>query len=183
MRKTANIRKIKPKNETDRKLTVFNTSCGFFAFISANGALLHTFLPAKNKQKQLRNIFGSYPEVIVDNLCLEGVQNLITDYYNGICVDFTAVEINLENYTKFSRKILTSLRSVKYGQTITYGQLAEKAGYPNAARAAGTVLAKNPLPLIIPCHRVICANGDIGNFTAEGGTATKKHMLELENTI
>ena len=75
---------------------------------------------------------------------------------------------------------MTACRDIRFGQTVSYGRLAEMAGKPGAARAVGRALAKNPLPLIIPCHRVICANGKIGGFSAPGGVTLKKRLLQLE---
>jgi len=80
----------------------------------------------------------------------------------------------------FTRRVLTACRSIEFGRTVSYGRLAEMAGKPGSARAVGGVLAQNPLPLIIPCHRVICANGSLGGFSAMGGVRLKKRLLELE---
>jgi O-6-methylguanine DNA methyltransferase len=63
---------------------------------------------------------------------------------------------------------------------VTYGRLAEAAGHPGAARAVGQALSKNPIPLLIPCHRVLASGGSPGGFSAHGGLATKAKMLEIE---
>ena len=91
------------------------------------------------------------------------------------------VEICISQYTVFQQKVLATLRSVTHGKKISYGQLATLSGSPKAARAIGSVMAINPMPLIIPCHRVIKADGRLGHFSAPGGANTKKRMLELEN--
>lgn len=80
----------------------------------------------------------------------------------------------------FARRIYTELRRVKWGETVTYGELAARAGEPSAARAVGMVMAKNPVPLIVPCHRVVRSDGGIGGFSAPGGADFKKKMLALE---
>ncbi len=80
--------------------------------------------------------------------------------------------------TPFVRKVYDALRTVKAGETITYGELAQRAGHVGAARAVGTAMARNPVPLMVPCHRVIPANGCVGKFT--GGPQLKKRLLELE---
>ena len=73
------------------------------------------------------------------------------------------------------------MRRVGWGQTTTYGALAKEVGVgPEAARDVGQAMAKNPVPLIIPCHRVLAAGGKLGGFSAPGGSATKQRMLELE---
>ena len=85
--------------------------------------------------------------------------------------------------SEFAKSVLTACRAIKFGQTISYLGLAEKAGHPTAARAVGNVMAKNPLPLIVPCHRVLNADGRAGGFSATGGISLKKKMLELEHLL
>ena len=139
-------------------------------------------MPVENRGKCARILLNDAGNAVVDNRCFAEAEKLIKAYYNGSCVDFSGVPVILENKTDFAEKVLITLRdSVKYGQTITYGKLAEKAGYPGAARAVGSVLANNPIPLIIPCHRVLCANNKLGGFSAQGGINTKRAMLSIEN--
>jgi len=88
----------------------------------------------------------------------------------------------LPGFSLFTATVLAACRNVKFGQTTTYGQLARIAGHPKAARPVGRIMAKNPLPLIIPCHRVLTSNGQLGGFSAPGGKRLKKKMLELERT-
>jgi len=86
----------------------------------------------------------------------------------------------LDGLGLFARRVLTACRDIRFGQTVSYGRLAEMAGKAGSARAVGGALAKNPLPLIIPCHRVTYANGKMGGFSATGGVKLKKRMLKLE---
>jgi O-6-methylguanine DNA methyltransferase len=81
----------------------------------------------------------------------------------------------------FEVAVYRALMNVPYGQTIAYGELAKRAGYEGAARAVGSAMRKNPLPLLVPCHRVIKADGSLGEFT--GGVALKKRLLAIESTI
>jgi methylated-DNA-[protein]-cysteine S-methyltransferase len=85
-----------------------------------------------------------------------------------------------DGISEFARDILTACQTAPYGQTMSYGQLANLAGHSNAARAVGNALSGNQIPLIIPCHRIIKANGQIGGFTAAGGSNTKQKMLDFE---
>ena len=102
-------------------------------------------------------------------------------YFAGETVDFSDVQVDLAGQVDFFRRIYTALRRVGYGQTTTYGALAKELGAgPEAARDVGQAMATNPVPLIIPCHRVLAAGGKVGGFSAPGGAASKIRMLELE---
>lgn len=146
-------------------------------------ALLRTSLPAHTAQIAKKYLLVGINDrpVFKQDLCLY-LQKKITDYFNGCYVDFNNVKIGkiLLNSSDFSKKILKTCKTIEFGQTISYGQLAGRAGFPQAARAAGAALAKNRLPLIIPCHRVIRADNRIGGFSTNGGVRMKKRMLELE---
>lgn len=87
-------------------------------------------------------------------------------------------ELNLSN---FATKVLLTIKEIPYGRTISYSELAELSGYKNAVRAVGTVCKNNPLPLLIPCHRVIKKNGEIGEYN--GGKDLKEYLLKLEKTV
>jgi methylated-DNA-[protein]-cysteine S-methyltransferase len=93
------------------------------------------------------------------------------------------IPVALGDATPFQWKVLEQCRRIGYGQTITYGQLAAKAGYPRAARAVGSVMARNRVPLVIPCHRVIGASGTLRGYSGCGGTAMKSRLLELEGAL
>jgi methylated-DNA-[protein]-cysteine S-methyltransferase len=102
-------------------------------------------------------------------------------YFEGEETDFSDVKLDLEDQPPFFRQIYAAARKVGWGQTTTYGALAKQLGTgPEAARDVGEAMARNPVPLIIPCHRVLAAGGKLGGFSAPGGTAAKRRMLELE---
>ena len=90
----------------------------------------------------------------------------------------------LEHYdlTVFQKKVLTATAGIKKGKVLTYKQLAGKIGMPNSYRAVGNALGKNPLAPAIPCHRVVRSDGEIGGYSAPGGTGKKTHMLRREKT-
>ena len=104
------------------------------------------------------------------------------EYFAGERREFD-VEIELpESLSDLQRRVLVCLRDgVGYGETVTYGELAEIAGRPGAARAVGSTMARNPVPLLIPCHRVVAANGIGGYGGGYGdGVALKRALLDLE---
>ncbi|MFH0920389.1 MAG: methylated-DNA--[protein]-cysteine S-methyltransferase [Fibrobacterota bacterium] len=83
--------------------------------------------------------------------------------------------------TTFAGRVMTALLRVPYGRTLSYGALARNAGFPGAARAVGTVMAKNPLPILVPCHRVILSDGCLGRYS--GGIGVKERLLRLERAV
>ena len=102
-------------------------------------------------------------------------------YFAGEETDFSAVTLDLGEQDAFFAQIYATLRRVGWGCTTTYGALAKELGAaPEAARDVGQAMARNPVALIIPCHRVLAAGGKVGGFSAPGGSATKLRMLALE---
>ncbi len=94
---------------------------------------------------------------------------------------FEDLPISFAETTPFQRKVLKACRKVKPGSTITYGELASKAGSPQASRAVGNIMARNRIPLLIPCHRVLRAGGQLGGFSARQGVSMKARLLEIED--
>jgi methylated-DNA-[protein]-cysteine S-methyltransferase len=105
----------------------------------------------------------------------------LRSYFSGARESFRDVELDLDGYTAFQRAVVDTLRSVPWGEVVTYGELAALAGYPNAQRAAGSVCAHNRFPLLVPCHRVVAADG-IGRYGASG-VEYKRRLLELEHVF
>jgi len=105
----------------------------------------------------------------------------IEEYFRGKRVEFDDVPLELEWCTPFQRAVAEALRRVPYGETVTYGELAALAGYPNAQRAAGTFCAENRFPLVLPCHRVVSAGG-IGSYGSLG-VGYKRRLLALEGLV
>jgi methylated-DNA-[protein]-cysteine S-methyltransferase len=101
-------------------------------------------------------------------------------YFNGEEAEFSELPLDLSNCNSFHRSVYEAARSVGWGETATYGALARKAGSPRAARAVGHALARNPVAIIIPCHRILAAGAKIGGFSAHGGAAVKERLLALE---
>ena len=99
-------------------------------------------------------------------------------YFAGERESFADVAFDLDGYTPFQRDVMRALRDVPYGEVVTYAELARQAGHVNAQRAAGTFCAHNRFPLILPCHRVVAANG-IGSYGSLG-VAYKRRLLALE---
>lgn len=97
--------------------------------------------------------------------------------------DFRDIAVDLDRVDLFGRQVYAATREIPAGQTKTYGELAASLKQPNAARAVGQALGRNPIPLIIPCHRVVGAGGRPGGFSAHRGRATKARLLAIEGAV
>lgn len=165
------------------KYTIFKTKWGYFGLAGNDDGLVRSWLPAAGQEEVKSRVLREFPDAKYDKTLFKKIQRQISAYFEGACVNFAPdIPIVLEGLGLFARRVLTACRDIRFGETVSYGRLAEMAGKAGAARTVGNALAKNPLPLIIPCHRVTCANGKIGGFSATGGTKLKKRMLELEES-
>jgi len=104
-------------------------------------------------------------------------------HLNGKVQDFQDVPVELDDADPFMLKVLEAARKIPAGSTVTYGDLARAVGTPAQTRAVGRALGRNPIPLIIPCHRVVAAKGKPGGFSAHGGRATKAKLLAIEGAV
>ena len=145
----------------------------FDIVIRHNGdMIISTEICYKPDRRKTGNITNNSPDDIKEQL---------EDYLNGKKVNFKARIIS-PDLTRFGMDIVRALVKVPYGQTVSYGELASRAGHSKAARATGSVMRKHHIPIIIPCHRVVAGNG-LGSYSAEKGIFTKKVLLTLENAI
>ena len=111
---------------------------------------------------------------------IEALINNIEDYAEGEPVDFSGVLLDLTGLTDFNRRAYALLLAIGWGETTTYGALARQLGDVTLSRAVGAAMGANPIPLVIPCHRVLASDGKPGGFSAPGGAGSKLRMLELE---
>jgi len=165
------------------RYSVFSTTLGWAGVLASQKGLLKLVLPQSSWRKAVSLVegfalrwhdrtlkkaeagyFGDLPE-------------RIRDYLDGKPVVFHD-KLDLSSASAFQRRVWEADRSIPYGETRTYSWVASRVGLPKAARAVGQALAKNPLPIIIPCHRVICSNGDLGGFS--GGRDWKQRLLQIE---
>lgn len=104
----------------------------------------------------------------------------IAKLLRGEVVDLSAIELDMEGVPPFRRRVYAAARAIPPGATLSYGEVAARVGSPGAARAVGQALGRNPFAIVVPCHRVLAANGRIGGFSADGGVDTKRRMLAIE---
>jgi O-6-methylguanine DNA methyltransferase len=164
--------------------TVFSTNWGYFGLAGTHAKLIRTHLPLANCNRVVQNLLASLGPAGFDARYFQQLQERIKAYYQGAYIDgFGDVRVNLRQLSRFTAAVLRVCRKIKPGRTVTYAQLAKMTGRPKAVRAVGSALARNPLPLIIPCHRVIRTDGKVGGFSAAGGQTIKKRMLSLEEAV
>lgn len=108
------------------------------------------------------------------------VADSLRRYFTGEPMDFGAMALDLSTVSAFLRSVYQAARAIPWGRTATYGDLAKQVGSPGGARAIGRAMATNPVPIIIPCHRVLASDGKLGGFSAFGGTVQKERLLILE---
>ncbi|OJU13963.1 MAG: cysteine methyltransferase [Caulobacterales bacterium 68-7] len=108
---------------------------------------------------------------------VEAVKTLLADG----AIDLADIAVDLDQVEPFDRQVLEITRRIPPGRTRTYGQIAAELGQPRAAQAVGAALGRNPIPIIVPCHRVLAAGGKSGGFSAPGGRMTKLKLLAIEN--
>jgi methylated-DNA-[protein]-cysteine S-methyltransferase len=104
---------------------------------------------------------------------------LIRRHLAGEVVNLSSIPVDLEGLAPFHRRVYEALHRTRPGQTLKYGELALLAGSPGAARAVAQAMKRNPIPILVPCHRVVASNGP-GGFSMLGGMAAKERLLALE---
>jgi methylated-DNA-[protein]-cysteine S-methyltransferase len=162
---------------------VFETASGFCG-IAWNGAGITCLrLPTRGADAAERGLLRRMPgaEPGAPTPAVAETVAAVQRYFEGEETDFSGVALDLGDQEPFFRQVYAAARRVGWGHTTTYGALTKELGAgPEAARDVGQAMARNPVPLIIPCHRVLAAGGRIGGFSAPGGSAAKARMLALE---
>jgi methylated-DNA-[protein]-cysteine S-methyltransferase len=159
---------------------LFETRFGWMAVASRGQGLSKVILPSKsrgNVERLLEGVTGGEYDSTRDLMALESD---LVRYYNGRAVDFTRYSLDFTFSTGFQKRVWMAVHEIPYGKTLTYGQVAARIGESGAARAVGNALNANPLPVLVPCHRVVGARG-VGGFS--GGPTLKKRMLKLEGVL
>jgi O-6-methylguanine DNA methyltransferase len=113
----------------------------------------------------------------------ESLVRRLADFAAGTADSFRDVGISLDGMTPFQKRVVGCCRRVSWGEVVSYGELARRAGRPGAARAVGTVMSRNRFPLIVPCHRVVGSQGELGGFSAPDGTRMKVRLLQQEGSM
>ena len=156
---------------------VFHTVAGWAGWLGSEAGLRRVTLPQSLEAGVIKSLgIDSCPAESSPRLFQNLIERLQA-YYDGRQVDFDD-KLDITGGTDFQRSVWEATRMIPYGETRSYGWIAEQIGQPKASRAVGQALKSNPLPIIIPCHRVIASDGRLGGFG--GGVEMKKFLLRLE---
>lgn len=161
---------------------VFETAIGWAGIAWGLDGLIGAHLPERDAGIVRASFARRHPGVSAAALpeslttVVEGIQALM----RGEKVDLSAAPLDLSRVPAFNAKVYAIARAIPAGETLTYGEVAEKLGDKLLARDVGAALGKNPWPIIVPCHRVTAAGGKLGGFSARGGAMTKLKLLEIE---
>ena len=162
--------------------TVVETQWVAVGFLSV-GETVTRLLWSDNRGRLLAELLsGITPPPEEGRGMLTPLQRDLVDYFRGRPVAFDC-QVDVCWASQFGQRVLRACSRIPLGQTVSYGELARQVRRPGAARAVGSVMAANRIPLLIPCHRVVAANGSVGGYSGHGGTAMKKRLLAHEKTM
>jgi methylated-DNA-[protein]-cysteine S-methyltransferase len=165
-----------------RGFSVFETAIGHCGIAWTDDAIAGAQLPEADEEAtraRMRRRFCAAPEIAPpDHVCdaIEGIRALLS----GNPRDLSRIALDMDGVPEFDARVYDVARTIAPGTTLTYGQIASRLGDPAAARAVGRALGNNPFPPIVPCHRVLAADGKMHGFSAPGGVAVKLRMLRNE---
>jgi methylated-DNA-[protein]-cysteine S-methyltransferase len=166
-------------NDVDTVYAAFRVQEGWMAVVSGGRGLVRVVSPLERKDDARRSVLKWYPHAVEDPGFLGDAVYALSRYFAGQEVHFD-FELDWSSYSPFLRNVWTKTCAVRYGQVATYGELARRLGDPRAARAVGGALGRNPLSIVVPCHRVVRGAGPLGGNSAPGGISLKEKLLRLE---
>lgn len=158
-----------------------NSPFGKLLAVATVRGLVHLGYPNRDVDAQLESIAGRIsPRILEAPADLEAVERQLDEYFGGGRTEFD-LPIDWQLSHGFAREVLKQTALIPFGETRTYGEMAELVGRPRAFRAAGTALGSNSIPIVVPCHRVLRSGGALGGYG--GGIEVKTSLLELEGVL
>ncbi|MGD9841778.1 MAG: methylated-DNA--[protein]-cysteine S-methyltransferase, partial [Steroidobacteraceae bacterium] len=165
--------------------TLFETAIGRCGLIWNAVGVVGVQLPEATAKATIMRLRMRYPLALesAPSSKIKRITNKVVALLNGKQADLLAVPLDTHGLPPFHQQVYTLARQIPAGSTLSYGEVAARLGKPGAARAVGQAMRRNPFPIIMPCHRVLAAGGKLGGFTANGGTDTKRRLLQIEGVI
>jgi methylated-DNA-[protein]-cysteine S-methyltransferase len=160
----------------------FETSLGWMAFAVRDGAVAALSFGRRTPREAVDALGLPPPVEVIDSpdSAEKALMRRLAAFADGADDDFRDVAVDTGHLTRFARRVVAACRRIPAGKTLTYAQLAAKAGSARAARAVGNVMAANRVPLLVPCHRVVGCGGSLGGYSAPDGLEMKRRLLALE---
>jgi methylated-DNA-[protein]-cysteine S-methyltransferase len=168
------------RRTTRNSVVVFPSPLGWIALVGTGETLMQLTFGHHSREAAVRALDPALAENATPEDWNAPLVHRLLEYAQGTAVDLSGISIDPGPLGPFQRRVVDHCRRIPYGRTLSYGQLAAKAGSPGAARAGGNCMAANRIPLGIPCHRVVPTGGNLGGFSAPGGVLTKKRLLAME---
>ena len=163
---------------------VFQTLGGWVGLAGDEKGLAALTLPEKNEREALEKLNGEVKgQLVLDEGFFSVTKEEVIRYFQGEAVDLTTTRVNWELVSPFQGDVLKTACTIPYGQVRSYGWVAKVLNKPGASRAVGGALRRNPVPLIVPCHRVIQSNGLLGGFSGLMNNVQKEKLLALEGFL
>jgi methylated-DNA-[protein]-cysteine S-methyltransferase len=161
---------------------LFETAIGTCGVVWGERGLTGVHLPDAHAARTRASIERRFPGALPAEPTSEVAQAIdgIVALLRGERRDLRDVALDFDGVPEFNRRVYELARTIPPGATLTYGDVAQRLMSPGAARAVGQALGHNPWPIVVPCHRVLAADGGMGGFSAPGGVSTKRRMLEIE---
>lgn len=163
------------------RYALVETAIGTFGIAWTDIGIARVALPGRDRVRTELWISRDPAEPGFPDGPIAGLPDRIKHYAEGAHEDFTDVPLDLAGIPDFHRQTYDLLLKIGYGETTTYGALARALGDVTLSRAVGQAMGANPIPLIIPCHRVLASDGKTGGFSSPGGVTAKMRMLALEH--
>jgi methylated-DNA-[protein]-cysteine S-methyltransferase len=176
----------KPPEEPPRReaggFFLFETPLGRCALVWRADAIVGASLPERDDETLRRSIARRFPAAVeaAPPQFVRAAADRIASHFARERQDFSDLPIDLSAGSAFERDVWRAALAIPCGETRTYGDLARAVGQPGAAQAVGVALGRNPVPILVPCHRILAGGGRTGGFSAPGGVATKLRILEIE---
>jgi methylated-DNA-[protein]-cysteine S-methyltransferase len=163
--------------------SLFETGLGFGAVVADTEGVFEVILPfgGEGREEMAAQISVRYGSALKENPLTRKAADLLVRYFAGEPVVFD-LPIDRRGFTPFQWAVYGAVLVIPYGEVRSYSQIANEIGRPRAARGIGGAMARNPLPIIIPCHRVVGKSGSMTGYSASGGIESKKWLLDLENS-
>ncbi len=159
---------------------LFETAIGWIGIAWSARGISRLLLPQRDRDAMERKLAASDAIPAPPPAHILAVIDKVKRYAAGEAVEFGDVAVDLAGADDFRLTIYEAARKLGFGVTTTYGGLATAAGHPGLARETGAALGQNPVPIIVPCHRILAAGNKVGGFSAPGGSATKEKLLAME---